>query len=320
MKTSCTSILVAASCAILVSTAQAGPTIMTQSVEIDSPDSIASLGLKPLGANGGQIWNLQSGITGPCFRGPSGGFICPQRNPAAFGIVGASNGVTRFFIGADGKVGIGTINPSQALEVASPGDAQIALRSSDSGGRTWSIQSSRANGLNDVRLSQTFQIVDRTAQKARLTIDTTGKVSVGVLEITGGSDVAEPFDITTHGIPKGAIVSIDAEHPGMLKMSTRAYDTKVAGVVSGANGIKPGVSLRALGQSGQDVALSGRVYVLADARRTPIAPGDLLTSSDIPGYSMRASDRTRAQGAIIGKAMTSLTAGKGMVLALVSLQ
>jgi hypothetical protein len=35
---------------------------------------------------------------------------------------------------------------------------------------------------------------------------------------------------------------------------------------------------------------------------------------------MKASDPTRAQGAILGKAMTSLEAGKGLVLLLVSLQ
>ena len=35
---------------------------------------------------------------------------------------------------------------------------------------------------------------------------------------------------------------------------------------------------------------------------------------------MRVSDHAKAQGAILGKAMTSLQAGKGMVLVLVTLQ
>jgi hypothetical protein len=35
---------------------------------------------------------------------------------------------------------------------------------------------------------------------------------------------------------------------------------------------------------------------------------------------MRASDHARSQGAIIGKAMTPLPAGQGLVLVLVSLQ
>jgi hypothetical protein len=62
------------------------------------------------------------------------------------------------------------------------------------------------------------------------------------------------------------------------------------------------------------------VYVWADASAGPIRPGDLLTTSDTPGYVMKVSDYARAQGAIIGKAMSSLESGQGLILVLVSLQ
>jgi hypothetical protein len=148
------------------------------------------------------------------------------------------------------------------------------------------------------------------------------RVVTPVLEITGGSDVAEPFQMSRGNIPKGAVVSIDEEDAGHLKISESAYDTRVAGIVSGANGINPGISLSQQGvtEGGQNVALSGRVYVLADASKTPIKPGDLLTTSDTPGHAMSATDHTRAQGAVIGKAMSALNQGKGMVLVLVTLQ
>ena len=68
------------------------------------------------------------------------------------------------------------------------------------------------------------------------------------------------------------------------------------------------------------VALTGRVYAWADASYAAIEPGDLLTTSDTPGHAMRVSDYTRAQGAIIGKAMSKLSEGKGLVLVLVTLQ
>ena len=71
---------------------------------------------------------------------------------------------------------------------------------------------------------------------------------------------------------------------------------------------------------GENVALSGRVYALADASGGAIEPGDLLTTSETPGHCMKATDHAKAQGAIIGKAMSSLNDGKGMVLVLVSLQ
>jgi hypothetical protein len=96
----------------------------------------------------------------------------------------------------------------------------------------------------------------------------------------------------------------------------------VAGIVSGANGINPGISLHQEGalEAGKNVALSGRVYALADATSGPIKPGDLLTTSTIPGHAMKAADHLRAQGALLGKAMTPLPSGSGMVLVLVTLQ
>jgi len=86
--------------------------------------------------------------------------------------------------------------------------------------------------------------------------------------------------------------------------------------------VNPGISLRQDGVlgSGQDVALSGRVYVLADAANGAIKPGDLLTTSDTPGHAMKVTEHANAQGAILGKAMSTLKDGKGMVLVLVTLQ
>ena len=68
------------------------------------------------------------------------------------------------------------------------------------------------------------------------------------------------------------------------------------------------------------LALSGRVYCRVDASIESIHPGDLLTSSDTPGHAMKVTDYVRAQGAIIGKAMTGLKQGRGLVLVLASLQ
>ena len=112
-------------------------------------------------------------------------------------------------------------------------------------------------------------------------------------------------------------------HPGRLAVATKPYDTAVAGVISGAGGVKPGMMM---GQSGSvadgayPVALSGRVYCLADASHGSITPGDLLTSSSTPGHAMKACDYRRSRAAVIGKAMTGLTDGRGLVLLLVQPQ
>jgi hypothetical protein len=163
--------------------------------------------------------------------------------------------------------------------------------------------------------------------KRLMTLDSNGRLAVNSLQISGGSDLSEQFDIQSKQASlkpsPGMVVSIDPEHPGQLAVSSRAYDRTVAGIVSGAGGVNTGM---VMGQSGSTadgqypVALTGRVYVWADASSGPIQPGDLLTTSDTPGHAMKVADYERAQGAIIGKAMSGLEKGKGLVLVLVSLQ
>lgn len=145
---------------------------------------------------------------------------------------------------------------------------------------------------------------------------------VATITIHGGADLAEPFPVSERELEKGSVMVIDEDHPGRLKRCEAAYDTRVAGVLSGANGIHPGIALKQNGalDQGENVALTGRVYVLADAHSAPIKPGDLLTTSDTPGHAMKVMDHARAQGAILGKAMSSLSEGRGLVLVLVTLQ
>ena len=148
--------------------------------------------------------------------------------------------------------------------------------------------------------------------------------SMASLTIRGGADLAEPFNFTSGSgdVSEGAVVVIDEQHPGRLKLSNKPYDTHVAGVVSGANGINPGIQMHQQGliEGGKNVALTGRVYVQADAANGAIAPGDMLTTSSSPGFAMKVTDHIKSVGAILGKAMSGLNDGKGLVLVLVTLQ
>jgi hypothetical protein len=154
------------------------------------------------------------------------------------------------------------------------------------------------------------------------TLDVNGTTRTHSIVITGGADLAEPFSMGSAAIEAGAVVVIDEDHPGRLKLSTEPYDTRVAGVVSGANGIHPGIALHQQGalEGDRNVALSGRVYVKADACNGTIKPGDLLTTSANPGHAMKVTDHVRAPGAILGKAMSALNEGTGLVLVLVTLE
>ncbi len=163
------------------------------------------------------------------------------------------------------------------------------------------------------------------------TTNPTQKLEVnGAIKITGGSDLSEQFEIkkpkptNLNKILPGMLVCIDKNEKGKLVVSSKPYDPTVLGVVSGAGGIKTGMVLSQSGTEEADgkypVAVAGRVYCLADASSAPIHPGDLLTTSGTPGYAMKVTDYDKARGAIIGKAMSSLEDGKGLVLVIVTLQ
>jgi hypothetical protein len=250
----------------------------------------------------------------------------------------------RMVINGYGGVGINTTQPRALLHVHSQGSTTPIILSTESGSEgpaRFKLQADSGLGGQ----GRSFVIYDDAAAQYRLAINGSGNVGIGTptpaakldvnghlvvngntrtksVTITGGADVAEPFKMSEKEIPAGAVVVIDEDRPGQLRMSAEAYDRRVAGIVSGANGVRPGITLHQEGQvdGDQNVALSGRVYVKADAGFGAIRPGDLLTTSDTPGHAMKVTDHARAQGAILGKAMSGLTEGQGSVLVLVTLQ
>ena len=142
----------------------------------------------------------------------------------------------------------------------------------------------------------------------------------GDIQLSGG-DCAEVFRIATDNQPDpGTLMVIHGEE--VLKPCDQAYDRRVAGVISGAQGHMPGITLgSAASKSGYSpLAVAGKVFCYADASYAPIQVGDLLTTSPTPGHAMKAEDPSRAFGAVIGKALGSLSNGQGLLPVLVALQ
>jgi len=156
-------------------------------------------------------------------------------------------------------------------------------------------------------------------------LDVNGTTRTKALKITGGADLAEGFDVvpSSSAVRPGMVVSIDPNNEGKLMISTQPRDRRVAGIISGAGDVLPGMIMSQVGTAADGeypVALTGRVYCLVDASFGAIEPGDLLTTSSVPGHAVKVLDHSLASGAIIGKAMTSLKEGRGLVLVLVGLQ
>ncbi|MBT6403989.1 MAG: hypothetical protein HOK11_06135 [Rhodospirillaceae bacterium] len=157
--------------------------------------------------------------------------------------------------------------------------------------------------------------------KIGLYIDGSGN---GVIELNGKNvgDVAEVFPLHTRAnlIP-GTVVSMHGTGTG-LQPAEGAYDPAVVGVISGASGLDAAMTIgsRVDGSNDLPVAMTGRAYVRVSAAGGPVHVGDLLVASDRPGLAMRADDRSRALGAVVGKALENYAPGveeEALVLMLV---
>ena len=151
-------------------------------------------------------------------------------------------------------------------------------------------------------------------------IDSDGNVQVAGDIVLTGADCAEHFRVSQPNLEPGTVMVIGADE--QLVQSTKPYDRMVAGVISGAGEHRAGLVLGAGRTEGphNPIALNGTAYCKADATSFPIDTGDLLTTSSAPGHAMKASDRRRAFGAVIGKALRPLSDGRALVPILIALQ
>ena len=114
---------------------------------------------------------------------------------------------------------------------------------------------------------------------------------------------------------------IDPDNPGKFLKANQAYSAAVAGIYS----TKPGFVGRL--QPANDpasanevpMAMVGRVPTKVSAENGPIHVGDLLVTSSTMGYAMKGTDRSQMLGAVVGKALSSLDSGTGVIMVLVAL-
>lgn len=261
--------------------------------------------------------------------------------------------------GENGRVGIGTEKPENQLEIYTPGAEGSWIRA---GGHSLTLQGVNDPTTYDTRLAYIqwlqgdrtramFLGWGRTADSAegpkrvdmflengynlciqggRLgiatadpqeTLDVAGNIHVSGDILLEGADCAEEFAVdTSWPLEPGTVLVIGNTEE--LRQCERAYDKRVAGVISGAGECKPGIILgRKVGNLRRmPLALTGKVYCKVDATYASIEVGDLLTTSVTPGHAMKALDPLKAFGAVIGKALRPLSQGQGLIPILVALQ
>jgi hypothetical protein len=244
---------------------------------------------------------IGSGVWGDSSRGP--GIV--GTSSAAQGVLGeatAGNGVAG--VSASGRGVAGFSDSFQGVYGHSETQAGVVGESTDFDGVfgvTHKATAAAVSGHNRGGLAGFFD----------------GNVIVtGDLQLTGG-DVAEQFDVSVD-LPAGSVVCLDGS--ARVEVCRKPYDKRVAGIVSGLQDRRPALILdRSVGGRRQPIAVVGKAWCLADADDSPIEVGDLLTTSGHAGHAMAVRRPTDAFGAVIGKALSPLAAGRGSVLVLVGL-
>ncbi len=330
---------------------QVGPAVTVTGVDFDQGLFTVDLDFGFEAFDGNARW-LQVEVAVP----PGGAFtaLAPRQalsaTPYALAVVGVDGhsldsvdgSITdAVFVASNGRVGVGTTSPQTGLHITQASGITLGVNSAAGGYTALQMQLSQASGgyaqieavkasgsaWGDLVLNLNAGRVGIGTASPQQKLDVNGTTRTKVLQITGGSDVAEPYRIAPAGdmqAQPGMVVAIDPADVGALRVAQQAYDRTVAGIISGANGINPGLTLTQEGSVADGslpVASVGRVWCWVDADvGGPIVAGDLLTTSTTPGHAMRVVEPDRANGAILGKAMSSLEHGRGLVLVLVALQ
>ncbi|MBN2015702.1 hypothetical protein JW766_02620, partial [Candidatus Dojkabacteria bacterium] len=131
-------------------------------------------------------------------------------------------------------------------------------------------------------------------------------------EVNNAADLAEVYATSDTTLGIAEVVSLDPELDAGVKRAEGNYNDDVLGIIS----TKPALAIGGTdnsGKSGVPVALTGRVPVKVTTSNGAIQPGDFLTTSEIPGVAMKATK----SGYVIGKALTGLEEGEGVVLVFV---
>jgi trimeric autotransporter adhesin len=156
-------------------------------------------------------------------------------------------------------------------------------------------------------------------------VDTNGAVYADGGLFASGADFAESVAVRgkRSEYEPGDVLEIDERADRHLALSSHPYATLVAGIYSTRPGLLASphhIGDESSKSSEVPLAVVGIVPCKVTAENGPIARGDLLVTSSLPGYAMKGTDRRRLVGAVVGKALEPLSGGKGVIEVLVTLQ
>ncbi len=252
----------------------------------------------------------------------------------------------RLVVQGGGNVGIGTMSPSEALQVAGAGLFGTDNKTISGSVNYGVVYLGDPNHYIRSVFNGGLRLGTYHAPDAIMVQQTTGNVTVsGNLTINGkllctnksgyvvdrffsrGKKALQRGDVVVlHTKPKTVYYGSENRIPIVeVTLARKAGDTRVCGVVDEpalSADETAGLDEKALaeGNVGDMVTLGAYACCKVIADAAPIAAGDLLMTSETAGHAQKFDPLLGGAGCIIGKALGSLEAGKGTIPVLISHQ
>lgn len=248
-----------------------------------------------------------------------------------------------YAIDAAGNTGVDTFGgPGVIASDPKLPDSDVHLRSND---EIWFYKDWDGNDSSE------FRVYDNGTDDQQLVLNNTGDLGIDGVYSSGGADFAELIHVeggNESGYEPGDVLVISDSQDRAVELADTANSTRVIGVYSKRPGVLGGAGTPEQQRARQEsvaaelgiekskvrnaenrhaiqtadgmieVAIAGIVPVKVTAENGPIARGDLLTTSFVPGHAMKAHNPQL--GSVVGKAMGELADGRGTIEMLVLLQ
>jgi hypothetical protein len=285
-----------------------------------SIQNVSGNGFQVANAGNSGIYVHQSGGAGILIDQAASGVSIQNASGNGFQVANAGN--SGIYVHQSG--GAGVLIDQAASGVSVQNAAGNGLQVYNAGDNGLRITKSQNNGVDIEEVGNDFFTAGPQAdRKFRVSKDGMVYCEMGFSVLSGYAELVTTESGSADGYTPGDVLQISDLKDRAVVLAKNPYNWKVAGVyidkygILGSNhpmgDIKPGEIPMAVGGI-VPCKVSAEVYPMGNG---PIRRGDILTTSDTPGYAMKATQYKA--GAILGKAFGDLHNGKGIMDVLVNL-
>lgn len=235
----------------------------------------------------------------------TGGILINNANDTYNTVIKGANDSNLFFVNAaTNAIGIGISNPKAPFHIHKNGQgfAAMIVNQTGSGPALSASVSGQTKFVIDSNGARSYGSLCVKAGNSSCVGTNPGTIYANNTTVQA-ADVAENY-ISSETLEPGDIVMPASDgNNRAIKKTTSPYQPQAIGIVS----TEPGITLNSAAKTDKEhpylypIALQGRVYLKVTGENGSINPGDVLTTSSLPGVAMKAT----TSGPIVAKALDS---------------